>query len=131
MYSKNDAIISIAKFCPNLEKLCAIFNNDELPILNTIFNCCQDLEGIVIQCGKEYLSVKEVFKAVARYSPKNFYELKIISSSEEFFQEDLEPFFISWKNRALKKPLNLILLKDFNKDYYFKVNEVNLKVIEK
>src|SRR4051794_37982680 len=89
--------LSIAKFCPNLKKLITVINsNNELDTLKTIFSSCQYLEGIVIWCEGIYLDGRKVLEIVAKHSPKNFYELKLIGS--EFIPEDLEYFFISWKN---------------------------------
>ncbi|GBB84559.1 hypothetical protein RclHR1_11120003 [Rhizophagus clarus] len=123
--------LSIANFCPNLKRLFKIFSNNELDILKTIFNNCQYLESITIWCGKYYLSEKEVFETVANYSPINFCELKIdnIESHSDISSEDLETFFISWKNRIPKRILSLIIIKDLynNLDDY----EENMKIIEK
>src|SRR5438045_6032405 len=69
--------LSIAKFCPNLRKLFTLFNYDDLDVLKTIFNSCHYLEGIVIWSEVGELSEKEILKAVANHSPKNFYELKL------------------------------------------------------
>ncbi|GES99292.1 hypothetical protein GLOIN_2v1715049 [Rhizophagus clarus] len=121
---------SIVNFCPNLKSLFKIFCNNEIDILKTIFNSCQYLESITIWCGKHYLSEKEVFETVAKYSSNNFYELKIDNiSHSDISSEDLESFFISWKNRIPKRMLSLIIIKDFynNLDDY----EENMKIIKK
>ena len=92
-------------------------------MLKTIFDSCQDLEGIVIFCGEGFSNEKEVLKTVANHSPKKFCELKLINS--ELFLEDLESFFINWENRASKKLISLILIDDFKSLEYMK------KIIEK
>ena len=76
-------------------------------MLKIIFNSCQYLEGIVIRCGERYLNEKEVFETVVKHSPKNLYELKLYNA--EMIPENLESFFVSWKNRS-KKSLNLIIV---------------------
>ena len=65
-------------------------------MFKNIFNSCQYLEGIVIQCRECYLNEKKVLETVAKLSPKNFYELKL--HNPELFPENLESFLISWKN---------------------------------
>src|SRR5436305_10781589 len=119
----NNLYLSIAKFCPNLKKLFAVSDNYGLDMLKTIFDSCQDLEGIVICCGEGFWNEKEVLKTVANHSPKKFCELKLINS--ELFLEDLESFFINWENRASKKLISLILIDDFKSLEYMK------KIIEK
>ncbi|RIA90198.1 hypothetical protein C1645_876272 [Glomus cerebriforme] len=127
----NDLNLIIAKFCPNLRKLFVLFNDDELDTLITIFNRCQHLESIKFWCGERFfLSEKEVLETVAKYSPKNFYELKIYNDSiSKLLPEDLESFFISWKNRSPKKSLTLIIIRDYFVG--FQVNEENMKIINK
>ena len=109
---------SIAKFCPNLKKLFAIFNYDELDLLKTLFDSCQYLEGIVTWFEKGLLDV------VAKHSPKNFHELKL--HDPELSPEDLESFFISWGNRISKKSISLIFISDCRLGL-----EENMKIIEK
>ena len=94
-------------------------------MLKIIFNSCQYLEGIIIQCRVCYLNEKEVLETIAKHSPKNFYELKLYNNSE-FIPENLESFFVSWKNRASKKSLSLIIV-----DILSKVKEESMKIIEK
>ncbi|CAB4397134.1 unnamed protein product [Rhizophagus irregularis] len=113
--------LSIAKFCPNLKNLSAIFNNGESDVLKTIFINCQQLESIKIWCGEGLLTEKEIFEIVANYSPNNFCELKIFNESYTgISSEDLECFFISWKNRIPKKLLTLINIKD---DYTYDLDD--------
>ncbi|GBB88152.1 hypothetical protein RclHR1_14690007 [Rhizophagus clarus] len=122
--------LTIANFCLNLRSLFVIFDRNELEILKTIFNNCQHLESIKIWCGTRHLTEKEVFETIANYSPNNFHELKIYNTSHSVVSlEDLESFFISWKNRIPKRLLYLIIIK-----YYFVSldnYEKNMKLIEK
>ena len=68
-------------------------------------------------------------EVVAKYSPKNFYELKIYNDSHsELVPEDLESFFISWKNRLPKKLLSLIIIVDYYNS--LELNEENMEIIE-
>ena len=129
----NNLYLSIAKFCPNLKKLfVSVIDNYGLDMLKTIFNSCQDLEGIVILCRERFSNEKEVLKTVANHSPKKFCELKLINS--ELLLEDLESFFINWENRASKKSISLIFIDDYNNSLeYMKIIEKykNLGVIKK
>ncbi|RIA80430.1 hypothetical protein C1645_860274 [Glomus cerebriforme] len=122
--------LSIAKFCPNLKKLSLVFNNDELDTLRIILNSCHYLESIKTRCGEKFLNEKEVLETVAKYSPKNFCELKICYySNSELLPEDLESFFINWKNRASKTLFTLIIFKKhINKYINLKVSLRNLKL---
>src|SRR3954453_5788105 len=96
-YYKDISEYYVAKFCPNLKKLFVMFEDYDLDLrLNCIFQRCQYLEGMVFLCGNG-LNEKDMLEAVAWHSPKNFYELKI--HKPEFCPEDLESFFVSWKNR--------------------------------
>jgi hypothetical protein len=64
-------------------------------------------------CEEKYLNVKEILETVANYSPNKFHELKINDRSHSCISsEDLESFFISWKNRASKKLLTLLVTKN-------------------
>ena len=65
-------------------------------------------------------------EAVARHSPKNFYELSVSNVPSELSPKDLESFFIIWKNRIPKKSLCLSINLAKNEDY-----EENMKIIEK
>ncbi|GBB85065.1 hypothetical protein RclHR1_11640003 [Rhizophagus clarus] len=122
--------LSIADFCPNLRSLFIVFNNNEIDILKVIFNNCEYLESIKVWCGKHYLSEKKVFETVANYSPNNFYELKIDNiSHSDISPEDLEPFFISWKNRITKRILSLIIIKEYCKN--LDDDEENMEIIKK
>jgi hypothetical protein len=122
----NKAIsLSIANFCPNITSLYVIFNKGEIDILRTIFISCKYLESIKVRCGYYYLNEKEVLNTIVNYSPNNFYELKIYNpSSFDISPEDLESFFINWKNRATKKLLFLIFID-------VSINYENLGILEK
>ena len=104
-----------------------------MDILKTIFNNCQYLESIQVQCAGDLLDEKEMFEVVVKYSPKYFYELKIFNDDQpsELLSEDLESFFISWKSRIPKKSLALIIIKYDHEDDGLDTNEENMKVIEK
>src|SRR6266542_2553480 len=89
----NSLNLAVAKLCPNLKKLYLIFMNNESETLKIVFNSCQYLESIRIFCGGKFLKEKELLKVVSKYSPKNFYELKIDSYTLELLPEDLESFY--------------------------------------
>ncbi|RIA89245.1 hypothetical protein C1645_876847 [Glomus cerebriforme] len=103
--------LSIAKFCPNLLKISSILTDDGLATLKIIFNNCQYLESIEIWYDflSSQSSEKEILEVVVKYSPKNFYELKLYEMSSVLLPEDLESFFKSWKNRIPKKSLNFLI----------------------
>ena len=104
-------------YCPNLKKHFVIFDDgNKLDMMKTIFNSCQDLEGISIREKKE-------LEIVAKYSPKNFYILQI-HNPLTLSPEDLESFFISWGNRKSKKSLSLIIVDNL-------IVEENMGIIEK
>ncbi|RIA92326.1 hypothetical protein C1645_845918 [Glomus cerebriforme] len=131
-YRMSDALdLSIVKYCPNIKEFSKIFNNNEIDALKIIFESCQYLESIKLWCGKEwYLNEKETLEIVAKYSQKHFYKLKIYNTiNSELLPEDLESFFISWKNRPSKKLLTLIIIKCFYSNYA--VSEKNMEIIEK
>ncbi|RIA83779.1 hypothetical protein C1645_833258 [Glomus cerebriforme] len=126
----NDHVLnlSIVKFCPNLKNLSIVIKYDELDTLRTIFNSCQYLESIKIWCGERFLGEKEVLETITKYSPKNFGELKIYNRSDsELLPEDLESFFISWKNRP---SFTLIINKKYNY-ISLEANKENMKIIKK
>ena len=117
---------SIAKFCPNLKRLSVLFGQGEIDILRDIFNKCQYLESMVISHKEACnLGEEEMLKVIAMHSPKNFYELKYFYP--ELSPEDLESFFINWKNRMSNKLLSLFIIK--SNDY--EINEDIMKVIKK
>ncbi|GBC08971.1 hypothetical protein RclHR1_08510007 [Rhizophagus clarus] len=126
--------LSIPILCPNLKSLFLLFYKNDLDSLKTILINCQYLESLKIWCGKgysnEYLPEKEVLEIVANHSSNNFCELKIHNlSNSEVSVDDLESFFLSWRNRIPKKLLSLITIKDNCKcldDY-----EENMEIIEK
>ncbi len=81
-----------------------MFSNDELETLKIVFDICKYLESIKMVykylksikmfCDEKYLKEKEMFEVVSKYSPKNFYELKLNTLSG-LLPEELESFFIS------------------------------------
>ena len=50
-----------------------------------------------------------LLEVVAKYSPKNFYELKL--HGLELFPKNLKSFFGNWRNRGSKKSISLIVIK--------------------
>src|SRR6266542_3737202 len=79
----------------------------------------------VFYVGK-FLKEKELLKVVSKYSPKNFYELKIDSYTLELLPEDLESFFTSWKDRIPRKSFSLIIVSD-----NFCIKDESMRIIEK
>jgi hypothetical protein len=122
--------LSIVSFCPKIRSLFIKFSKDEIDTLKNIFISCKDLESIKIWYEQHYsaLSKKELLDMldiIVNYSPNNFHELKLYSySCFNVSPEDLESFFMSWKNRTPKKLLNLIFIE-------IGINENNLKIIKK
>ncbi|GBC08760.1 hypothetical protein RclHR1_08360006 [Rhizophagus clarus] len=116
--------LAISKFCPNLKSLYTRFLKNEIRTLKIILISCQQLESIKIKSGKIYLKGNEVLETVAKFSPKNFHELKL-RNYVRLESKDLESFFISWKNRKVQKSLSFII--NNNNDE----NNGNIKIIEK
>ncbi|RIA82891.1 hypothetical protein C1645_834658 [Glomus cerebriforme] len=123
---KNSINHTIAKLCPNLRKLSAGFKNHELETLKMIFFSCQYLESIKIWCGGSFLNEKDALDMIVNYSPKNICELNLYylyDLKPELLPEELESFFISWKNRIPQKSLSLVIttselnILDANKEY--------------
>ena len=131
---KNSLSSAVVKFCPNLKKLHLIFLNNELEALKGIFNGCQYLESIKIKCGAGYFGGNEMLEMVSKYSPKNFYELRIDNTESELSSEELESFFISWRDRIPQQSLSFIIFTfDFD-DFDEKINlslYIDLRIIEK
>ncbi|GBB92398.1 hypothetical protein RclHR1_00200031 [Rhizophagus clarus] len=129
-YSLN---LAIAKFCPNLKILSTIFMRNELETLKLILNNCQYLENIKVQNGIEDLDSKEFFETLAKFSPKNFYELEVdycSFGSLKLLCETLEEFFMNWKNRIPLKLISLIIVTDYRENIDLEVNE-NMNIIKK
>ena len=106
--------------------------NSELETLKIVFNSCQYLESIYIWCGDEYLSDKIALKMVAKFSPKNVCELKLIYTNNmesALPSEELESFFINWANRIPQKSLSLTL----SGSGYYRLGGIskNLEIINK
>ena len=98
--------------------------------MRDIFNGCQYLESIKIWCGGRCLDEKEILEVVAANSQKNFYELKIYNYSDsELLSEDLESFFVSWKDRIPRKSLSLIIIENIYRS--LEKDENNMKIIQK
>ncbi|RIA81349.1 hypothetical protein C1645_564665 [Glomus cerebriforme] len=118
----NSLYLVIDKFCPNLRKLFTI-EIKEVELLKKIFNGCQYLESIKILCGDNY---KEVLETVVKYSPKNFYELKmVINTRSEILSKELEKFFTIWKDRIPQKSLSFTI-----EGNNFNDSEMNYEIIE-
>jgi hypothetical protein len=109
----------ITKYCPNLKSLYTLFPKNEMETLKIIFNNCQQLESIKILCGKGYLTEKEIFRIVAKHSPKSFHELKLINFV--IFESDFETFFINWKDHVPQKSIECNL----------KVQRKGIEILEK
>uniref|UniRef100_U9SS13 Uncharacterized protein n=1 Tax=Rhizophagus irregularis (strain DAOM 181602 / DAOM 197198 / MUCL 43194) TaxID=747089 RepID=U9SS13_RHIID len=78
-----------------------------------ILNSCQQLESFETHCNYELLSEKELLGALAKYSPKNFYRLKLSLANylldSRLVSEDLEDFPTNWKNRVPQKSFSFII----------------------
>jgi hypothetical protein len=101
--------------------------------LKKILRSCQSLESINVWCGDGYLNEKEFLEVVAKYSPENFHQLEIYytyNANSVLRPDELEEFFVNWKNRESRKPLSLIVIKDY-KSASLEVNVENTKIIEK
>ena len=85
------------------------------------------MERIKIQWDDSYLGEKDLLDAVAECSSKNFHELRLSYTSDgsDLLPEELESFFISWKDRI---PLSLILV--FNDDRTYDIDG-HMEIIEK
>ncbi|RIA92328.1 hypothetical protein C1645_820840 [Glomus cerebriforme] len=127
--------LSTAKFCPNLKNLSITIRCDELDTLRIILNSCQYLESIKIRRGVSYLSYKEILETIAIHSPENFCKLEMYNdllSNSKLLPEDLESFFISWKNRPSKKSFTLLINKTYSSsNISLEENEECMKIIKK
>ena len=82
--------------------------------------------------GERFLNKNEMFEVIAKYSPKDFHELKLYYVEKlKLLPEDLESFFISWKNRKPQKLLSFIVVKNYIKDINKTINKENMEVINK
>ncbi|RIA90184.1 hypothetical protein C1645_823681 [Glomus cerebriforme] len=112
-------ILNIPCQCPEPEYMMKFLENNG-----------KNLKDIKIWCGGGFLSERKVLKTVAKYSPKNFCELKIYNlMNSKLRPKDLESFCISWKNRKPKRSLSLIIIKNYC--ISLEEDEENMKVIEK
>ncbi|RIA99328.1 hypothetical protein C1645_811565 [Glomus cerebriforme] len=129
--TNNDNLLNlaIAGLCPNLKSLYAIFKDDEIETLKVILSSCQHLESIRVWCDGEYLNEKDFLGILAKYSSKNLYELRIyyvFDGPSEIFPEELEEFFINWRNRI---PLSFIVKGSCVNS--FENKKENMEIIEK
>ncbi|RIA90467.1 hypothetical protein C1645_876058 [Glomus cerebriforme] len=122
---------SIAEYCPNLKIYYAQFMENTLETLKLIFVSCQQLESIKIWTNDVlYGEGKEMLNIVANYSPKTFHELRLYESTISNLDfEDLESFFIKWKNRIPQKSLSFII-HDVN-DNNLEVNDEFNRIIKR
>jgi hypothetical protein len=119
--------LAIAKFCHNLKSLSILF--DKMETLNLILNNCQQLESIGTRHDNKLLNEKDLLKSLAKYSPKNFYRLKLFYNSHSTLTpEDLEEFFTNWRNRVPQRPFSFIFRGCKNS---LEAKEGNMEVIEK
>jgi hypothetical protein len=115
----NSLNLAVAKFCPNLRKLFIGYeiNDIELQTLKLILKNCQYLERIKIQWDDSYLRENDLLHEL---------RLSYTSNGSDLLPEELESFFISWKDRI---PLSLILV--FNDHRTLDDIDGNLEIIEK
>ncbi|CAB4387273.1 unnamed protein product [Rhizophagus irregularis] len=131
--NENSLHLTIAKFCPNLKKLCIGFKNNKLETLKMISDNCQYLESIKILCGGYYSSEKEALKAVAKYS-QNITELilyHLFSKQLRSFPEELESFFKSWTSHVPLKSISLVVVTNYICESSLDKYDENMEVIKK
>ena len=76
------------------------------------------------------MSEKNALGIIAKYSPKNFCELKLVYGrrlQSELQSEELESFFVSWADRIAQKSLSLFASGRYNGSGLDK----NIKIINK
>ena len=69
-----------------------------------------------------------------KYSPKDFHELILCYQGHvqlELLPDDLESFFLSWKNRIPKKSLSLVIVKRYLAANGLDINDKNIEIIKK
>ncbi|RIA83293.1 hypothetical protein C1645_834042 [Glomus cerebriforme] len=103
--------IAITKYCPNLRSLYIL--KDDIETLKEIFNSCQLLETI------------EICYNYKNNLTKNLCELKLLEYST-ISTEDLEEFFINWKNRIPQKSLSFMINKNENMRIIEKYKELDI-----
>jgi hypothetical protein len=120
----------IVQFCPNLEKVSSILmDNNGCDTLKIIFNGCRHLKSIKVWFYDYNLEEREMLEIIARYSQKNFYELKIHHEiPSNLLSKDLESFLMSWENRI---PISLIIINDDSLILPLSVSKEIMKVIER
>jgi len=125
-YSNSEILnMAIAKFCLNLKFLYTRIAFDELETFITILNNCQQLERIKIRCNGCYIKENDVLNIVAKYSPKNFHELILLELiKSDLLPEELESFFMIWKDHVPFKSITLII-------EGYDVKKENMEIIEK
>jgi hypothetical protein len=109
--------LTLAKFCPNLKNLSITFNDykeDELESLKIVLTSCQYLESISIQFNYKFITSKNLFDVLIKYSPKTFHKLSLCLFSSYKKLEGLEELFINRKNNISQKPLSLTILEELH-----------------
>jgi hypothetical protein len=104
--------LTLAKFCPNIKNLSTTFNDykeDELESLKIVLTNCQYLESISIQFNYKFITSKNLFDVLVKYSPNNFHKLTLYLFSSYKKLKGLEEFLINRKNNISHKPLLTIL----------------------
>ncbi|CAB4397176.1 unnamed protein product [Rhizophagus irregularis] len=129
-YYDDSLNIALSKFCPNLKNLCTLFKKNEPETLKLILNNCQFLEIIKVRYDDEWFNGKTIFKILANYSQKYFYGLNLDchhSKIVDNLHEELEEFFINWKDRISQRSLSLIINTGFSKNVISEVNGKGMK----
>ncbi|CAG8620042.1 5892_t:CDS:1 [Funneliformis mosseae] len=124
--------LAIASLCSNVKSLRTVFFHNDLETLKEILNGCRRLESMKVRYDNSCLSEKELLEAIAIYSPRNFFELKIDYDHgfhSELKSVDLESFFKRWTNRVPQKPISLILINKYHANSLADKKE-NMSIIE-
>jgi hypothetical protein len=80
LYDRKKINPALAKFCPNLKTLSIHFNDnkeDELVSLKMVLINYQDLKSIRVQFNYGFITNKNLFDVLTKYSPKNFHQLSL------------------------------------------------------
>ncbi|PKY50564.1 hypothetical protein RhiirA4_467105 [Rhizophagus irregularis] len=124
----NSLNLAISKFCPNLKILStSISDYDNLKV---IFERCQHLESIKLY--DKHLNLKELLNIIIKYSPKNFFQLKIYYDYQiesQLFPELLNYFYTNWGNRLPLKSFSWVIIDYLEKNNFVKNHEI-MKIIE-
>ncbi|GBB99041.1 hypothetical protein RclHR1_00340032 [Rhizophagus clarus] len=122
---------SICENCKNVRILNIELTNISLFQLSQFFEYLPFLESVKINMySQSRIKENRLLGFVAKKSPKNFCELKLIycdNMKSTLIPEELELFLTSWGNRVPKKLLSLVITGPNS----FIENDGNMKVIEK